>query len=103
MGSTIPTASFGNNNAMDNVIEAGIDAALLTLTNVIRAPMMHTEFAINFGIEDYPHNTIGADDHTLIEGQQYMAEVYTSFLLPSEPAVDPLSGSITFRITFCLR
>ncbi len=89
IGSTIPSASYGNNNAMDNVIEAGIDNALITLTDVIRGPMMHTEFAIKYGVITYPHNEIAEDDHTTIEGQEYMAVVYSLFLTDAPVLTTP--------------
>lgn len=91
-GSTIPSASYGDNDAMDNVIEVGVRAGVAAVGGITEVgPMMHTEFATNWSVTTYPHNGLfGAsaginDDHTTTEGQEYMATVYSDYILQPIP------------------
>ena len=80
VGSTIPSASYGDNNAMDNVIEAGINEALPSMSGAVLGPMMHTLVANNWSVETYPHNGTMLDDHATLETQEFMAVAYGDYL-----------------------
>jgi len=81
IGSSIPTAGWGNNDAMDNVIEAGINDALTQLPSAEVGPMMHALVASEWSVTTYPSNwALVGDSHAIRETQEFMATAYGQFL-----------------------